>query len=156
MDTGDCGGKQVRHRVEVNAAQEWCQRLDCFWAGHQLSPSFGTQMQAHLYPSFLQPSTCYCNGLDTENKLWLCLCSRQVHWQNQLYTRQPITLQHTVWAQLHLAWVKSVLHTSRGRHTHQLCDHQKQPCSLTEGHDFAQSQHKVCQRIVPLVVSIDS
>ncbi len=69
MNKGHCAGKQVRHRVVVDAAQEWCQHPDCFWAGRQLSPSFGTQMQAHLYPSFLQPSACYCNGLNTETKL---------------------------------------------------------------------------------------
>ena len=78
-----------------------------------LGTSCPPALEHRLYPSFLQPSTRYCNGLDTENKLWLCLCSRHVHWQNQLYTRQPMTLQHIVWAQLqllkHLAWVLSIL-----------------------------------------------
>jgi len=99
--------------VVVNAAQEWCQHPDCFWAGRQLSPRFGTQLQAHLHPSFLQPSACHRNGLNAKTKLWLCLCIGHVHWQNQLHTWQPITLQQVVWAQHQLrkklAWVLSIL-----------------------------------------------
>ena len=102
MDKGDCGGQQVRHRVEVNAAQKLCQRLDCFWAGEQLSPSFGTKLQAHLYPSFLQRSAGFYNGLNIGTKLWPCLCISHVHWQDQLNTWQPVPLQQGVWAQLQL------------------------------------------------------
>jgi len=161
MDKRACGGQQVRHRVEVNAAQELCQRPDCFCAGQQLSPSFRTQMQAHLYPSFLQPSARCYNGVNIGTKLWPCLCIRHVHWQNQLYTRQPVPLQQGVWAQLQFAQIcclgafNSKMRTNPGRNTHQLYDHQKQPCSLAQGHDFAESQHKGCQRISSLA-SVDS
>ena len=154
------GGQQVRQCVVDDAAEEWCQHPDCFWAGCQLSPSFGTQMQANLHPSSLQPRARHCNGLYTDTKLWLCLCIRHMHWQHQLYTRQPITLQPAVWTQQQLrkklAWgaLSSLLSTSLEEHAHRLCDRQKQPCSLNEGNDFAQCQHKACQRIVPLA-SVD-